>query len=81
MENTMNQETINQLNDIIARVERLESEKESIADHIKEVMAEAKNRGFNGKHIRKIIALKKVPEDKRIAEEEELDLYKAAAGL
>lgn len=78
---TMNTDAIALLNEYIARLERLESEKQSIADHIKEVLADAKNSGFDTKKIKKIIELKKIPEDKRIAEEEELDLYKSAVGL
>lgn len=81
MTDTLNPETIAELENIINRVERLEAEKDNISSHIKEVFDNAKNRGFNPKHIKRIIALKKIPEEKRVAEDEELDLYKAAVGL
>ena len=63
------------------RFERLEVEKKDIADHQKEVMAEAKSRGYDTKALRKLIALrKKDPQD--IAEEQAvLDLYMDALGL
>ncbi len=39
---------------LIERAERLEEEKKGIADDIKDVMAEAKGRGYDPKAIRKI---------------------------
>lgn len=53
----------------VERFERLEAEKKGIADHQKEVMAEAKGRGYDTKVMRKLIALRKRSEDD-IAEEE-----------
>lgn len=40
---------------LIERAERLEEEKKGIADDIKDVMAEAKGRGYDPKAIRKIL--------------------------
>ena len=43
----------------IERFERLEAEKKDIADQQKEVMAEAKGRGYDTKVMRKVVALRK----------------------
>jgi uncharacterized protein (UPF0335 family) len=49
--------TADELRQFIERFERLESEKRDIADQQKEVMAEAKARGYDTKVMRKVIAL------------------------
>jgi len=56
-------------------------EKKDLADQQKEVMAEAKGRGYDTKVLRKIMALRKRdPQD--ISEEEAvLELYKEALGM
>ncbi|TIY05365.1 MAG: DUF2312 domain-containing protein, partial [Mesorhizobium sp.] len=48
-----------QLRAFIERIERLEEEKKTIADDIKEVFAEAKGTGFDTKAMRSIIRLRK----------------------
>jgi len=70
-----------ELRSFVERYERLEEEKQEIAEQQKEVMAEAKGRGYDTKVLRKIIALRKRdPED--ISEEEAiLELYKEALGM
>lgn len=70
-----------ELRSFVERFERLEAEKKDIADQQKEVMAEAKSRGYDTKVLRKIIGLRKRdPED--ISEEEAvLELYKEALGM
>lgn len=70
-----------QLRALIERIERLEEEKKTIADDIKDVYAEAKGSGFDTKAIRKIIALRKKDQAEREEEEAILDLYKAALGM
>jgi uncharacterized protein (UPF0335 family) len=70
-----------ELRQFIERYEQLESEKKDVSEQQKEVMAEAKGRGYDTKIIRKVIALRKrTPDD--IAEEESiLELYKSALGM
>ena len=65
----------------IERYERLEQEKKDIADGQKEVMAEAKSRGYDPKALRALIALRaRDPQD--VAEQEAiLELYKSALGM
>jgi uncharacterized protein (UPF0335 family) len=70
-----------QLRAFIERIERLEEEKKTIADDIKEVYAEAKGTGFDTKAIRSLIRLRKKDQAEREEEESILDLYKAALGM
>jgi uncharacterized protein (UPF0335 family) len=70
-----------QLRALIERIERLEEEKKTIADDIKEVFAEAKGTGFDTKAMRTIIRLRKKDQAERQEEETILDLYKAALGM
>ncbi|WP_353003717.1 DUF2312 domain-containing protein [Mesorhizobium sp. M0976] len=70
-----------QLRAFIERIERLEEEKKTIADDIKEVFAEAKGTGFDTKAMRSIVRLRKKDQAERQEEEAILDLYKAALGM
>ena len=70
-----------QLKSFIERIERLEEEKKTIADDIKDVFAEAKGTGFDTKAMRTIIRLRKKDQAEREEEESILDLYKAALGM
>ena len=69
-----------QLKSIVQRIERLEEEKKTIADDIKEVYAEAKGNGYDVKVLRKVVALRKRDLDERKEEEAILDLYLQAVG-
>lgn len=81
--NTETSETIaaGQLRALIERIERLEEEKETIADDIKDVYAEAKGSGFDTKAIRAIVRLRKQDQAEREEAETILDLYKSALGM
>ena len=70
-----------QLRAFIERIERLEEEKKTISDDIKEVYSEAKNSGFDTKAIRAIIRLRKKEDGERQEEEAMIDLYKDALGM
>ena len=70
-----------QLRALIERIERLEEEKKTISDDIKDVYAEAKGNGFDTKAIRAIIRLRKQDQAEREEAETILDLYKAALGM
>ncbi|APH70157.1 DUF2312 domain-containing protein [Aquibium oceanicum] len=70
-----------QLRAFIERIERLEEEKQTIADDIKDVYAEAKGTGFDTKAVRTIIRLRKKDQAERQEEEAILDLYKSALGM
>lgn len=70
-----------ELRQFIERFERLDAEKKDIADQQKEVMAEAKGRGYDTKVMRKVIALRKREPDDIAEEEAVLDMYKSALGM
>ncbi|MDE1151278.1 MAG: DUF2312 domain-containing protein [Micavibrio sp.] len=69
------------LKSFIERVERLEEEKKSLAEDIKDVYGEAKATGFDAKIMRKIVSLRKSNLEKRREEQELLDLYMSAIGM
>ena len=73
--------TADELRQLIERYERLEMEKKDIADQQKEVMAEAKGRGYDTRVIRKVIALRKRDKDDIAEEEAVLEMYKEALGM
>ncbi|RWX70465.1 DUF2312 domain-containing protein [Mesorhizobium sp. M4B.F.Ca.ET.089.01.1.1] len=70
-----------QLRAFIERIERLEEEKKTISDDIKDVYSEAKGTGFDTKAMREIIRLRKKDQAERQEAESILDLYKAALGM
>ena len=69
------------LKSYIERVERLEEEKSALAADIRDVLAEAKSSGFDGKAMREILKLRKKTESERVEQEYLLDLYKRALGM
>lgn len=70
-----------QLRSIIERVERLEEEKKTITDDIKDVMGEAKANGFDTKAIKTILKMRKKDDAERTEEEMILDVYMKAIGM
>jgi uncharacterized protein (UPF0335 family) len=70
-----------ELRQFIERFEQLESEKKDVAEQQKELMAEAKGRGYDTKVMRKVIALRKRSADDIAEEESILELYKTALGM
>ena len=70
-----------ELRQFIERFERLDAEKKDIADAQKEVMAEAKGRGYDTKILRKIISIRKMDANDLAEEEAVLDMYKAALNM
>lgn len=67
-----------QLKAIVARIERLEEDKQAVMADIKEVYAEAKSNGYDTKTLRKVIALRKVDSHERQEAEALLELYLGA---
>lgn len=70
-----------QLNQIVARIERLEEEKKALADDIKEVYAEAKAHGFDTKILRQVIRLRKLDRAELAEQESLLEIYMDALGM
>ena len=73
--------TADELRQYVERYERLEIEKKDIADQQKEIMAEAKGRGYDTKVLRKIVALRKRDLNDIAEEEAVLAMYKEALGM
>lgn len=70
-----------ELRAFVERIERLDAEKKDLADAQKEVMSEAKGRGYDTKVIRKVIAMRKRDAQDLAEEEAVLDMYKEALGM
>lgn len=70
-----------QLRSIIERIERLEEEKKTVAEDIKDIYAEAKGNGFDTKALRTIVKLRKMDKNEREEEEAIVDLYLSALGM
>lgn len=70
-----------QLKSFIERIERLEEEKKSISDDIKDVFAEAKANGFDTTALRAILKIRKEDVDDRKEREAIIELYLQALGL
>ena len=73
--------TAEELRQFVERLERLEIEKKDIADQQKEVMAEAKSRGYDTRIMRKIVSLRKRDLEEIAEEEAVLSMYKTALGM
>jgi uncharacterized protein (UPF0335 family) len=70
-----------QLRSFIERIERLEEEKKTIADDIKDIYSEAKGTGFDTKILKKVISIRKQDKDERMEQEAILETYLLALGM
>ncbi len=73
--------TADELRQFIERYEQLEAEKKDVTEQQKELMAEAKGRGYDTKVMKKVVALRKRKPDDSAEEETILELYKSALGM
>ncbi len=67
-----------EIRQFIERYEHLEAEKKDIAEQQKEVMAEAKGRGFDAKVMRMVVKRRKRSRDDIAEEEAILEMYENA---
>lgn len=77
----MSEISTERLKSFILRIEKLEEQKASVSDDIKDVYGEAKSTGFDVKIIKQIVKLRKMEDDKRREAEELLELYMSAIGM
>jgi len=77
---SLTQTTQEKLRQIVARIEKLEEEKKSIADDVKETYAEAKGFGLDPKVLRQVIRIRKLDRQEREEQEQVRDLYLHALG-
>lgn len=73
--------TADELRQFIEQYESLAAEKQDIADRQKEVMTEAKSRGYDTKVMRKVISIRKRNRDDVANEEAVLEMYMSALGM
>ena len=73
--------TADELRQFIERIERLDAEKKDLAEQQKEVMAEAKGRGYDTKVLRKLIFIRRRDADDIAEEEAVMEMYKEALGM
>ena len=77
---SLTQSAQEKLRQLVARIEKLEEEKKSIADDIKESYAEAKTFGLDSKVLRQVVRIRKQPLQEREEQEMIRDLYLHALG-
>ena len=73
--------TADELRQFVEQFEQLELEKKKPTELQKELMTEAKSRGYDTKVIRRIIRLRKLSRDEIQEEEELLNVYMTALGM
>lgn len=70
-----------QLKAFVERIERLEEEKKTISDDIRDVYAESKANGFDVKALRAVIRLRKQEPQERNEQQLILETYMNALGM
>ena len=73
--------TADELRQFIERFECLEMERKDLLDQQKEVLAEAKSRGYDTRVIKKVMAIRRRDPQEVLEEDAVLDLYKEALGM
>ena len=77
---SLTQSAQEKLRQLVARIEKLEEEKKSISDDIKETYAEAKGTGFDAKVLRQVVRYRKQDRTEREEQEQVRELYLHALG-
>jgi uncharacterized protein (UPF0335 family) len=75
------QVTADELRQFVERIEQLDAEKRDISELRKEVMAEAKGRGYDTAVIRALVTLRRKKPDEVAEFEAVLELYRTALGM
>lgn len=70
-----------QLKSIVERIETFNDQIKDLSEDRGEIFTEAKGNGFDVKALRKIIALRKLSESDRSAQEQILETYMHALGM
>lgn len=73
--------TAAELRQFIEQVEQLDAEKRDIQETRKEVLAEAKARGYDTKILLRVVSLRRRKPDEIAEEEAVLDMYRQALGM
>jgi uncharacterized protein (UPF0335 family) len=70
-----------QVRSIVERLERLEEEKKTLSEDVRDVYAEAKGNGFDVKALRTIVRMRKQDANERAEQETILETYMHAMGM
>lgn len=70
-----------QLRSIVERIERLEEEKKTIADDIRDIYSEAKGTGYDVKTLRTVVRMRKQDANEREEQQTILETYMHALGM
>jgi uncharacterized protein (UPF0335 family) len=73
--------TADELRQIIEQYETMQSEKQDVNERQKELMADAKGRGYDTKILKKIVAIRKRNRDDIAEEEAVQEMYMTALGM
>lgn len=73
--------TTDELRSFIERAEQLDAEARALSETRKELMAELKGRGYDGKAFREVIRLRKMKPDQLAEFEAVVQMYRQAAGV
>ncbi len=73
--------TADEIRQFVERYERLDQEKRDISELQKEVMAEAKGRGYDTKALRKLMAIRAMDPNALSEQEAVLEIYREALGM
>lgn len=77
---SLTQSAREKLRQIVTRIEKLEEEKKSISDDIKDTYGEAKSLGYDTKVLRQVVRLRKQNRQEREEQEQVRELYLHALG-
>lgn len=72
---------VDQLRNFIERIERLEDEKKSLGDDVREIYSEAKVNGYDVKIMRQIVRLRKMETHDRQEMDAILETYRGALNI
>ena len=66
------------LRSVVSKIEKLEEDKNLITQHLRDIYAEMKDKGYDVKALKTIIKFRKIDEEKLQEEQELVDLYQHA---
>jgi uncharacterized protein (UPF0335 family) len=70
-----------QLRALVERIERLQDDKKSVSNDIRDVYAEAKSSGYDTKALRAVVKLRGMDKMERAEKEAILETYMSALGI
>jgi uncharacterized protein (UPF0335 family) len=67
--------------ELLQIITRLEEERAAVSQDITDILADSKIKGYDTKILKQILKLRKMDDDERIRQEEELETYKSTIGM